>query len=75
MAAHLAFDLGNRTDGTLADLVSVYAGAVPENVRQERDLLIVWRPSALPIIAELREALPALFEAGSDIAIERNMIR
>jgi hypothetical protein len=75
VAAHLAFDLGNRTDGTLADLVAVYAGAVPENVRQESDLLIVWRSSALPIIAELGEALPALFEAGSDIAIERNMIR
>jgi hypothetical protein len=39
------------------------------------DQLIVGRPSALPIIAELGEVLSAPFEAGSDIAIERNMIR
>jgi hypothetical protein len=73
VAAFLAFDLGGRTDGALANLRVVYDGAIPDNVRQEFDLLVVGRPSTLAIVAELGDALPAPFEAGSDLALERNV--
>src|SRR5205823_3209394 len=44
--------------------------AVPEQVRKERDLLLVGRPSALPLVNELGSALPAPFTPGSAVASE-----
>lgn len=72
-ALQVAFDLGDRTGISLANLAAVYADAIPEEIRQTRDLIIVGRPSALPILMELSDKLPAPFESGSDQAIERNL--
>lgn len=73
LAAQIAFDLGDRSEAMLANLAVAYADAVPEEVRQGRDLIVVGRPSTLPILAELGDALPAPFAPGSDMATERNL--
>lgn len=70
VAAAVALDLGTRMQGLLADLVVVYADAVPEEVRLERNLLLVGRVDSLPILAELAAALPAPFASGSTLATE-----
>ncbi|GAB4215345.1 MAG: cellulose biosynthesis cyclic di-GMP-binding regulatory protein BcsB [Roseiflexaceae bacterium] len=70
VAGQLVFDLGQRMQGQLADLVVAYGDAVPEPLRKERDLLLVGRPSALPLVGELASVLPAPFPAGSDFAQE-----
>jgi hypothetical protein len=40
-----------------------YANEVSEEVRQNRDLLIVGQPANLPLLAELADALPVRFDA------------
>lgn len=70
VAAKLAFDMGRQSQGGLVNLAAAYGDALPDQVRQERDLLLVGRPSALPLLGELKGALPAPFEPGSDLASE-----
>jgi cellulose synthase operon protein B len=70
VAADIAFDLGRQSQGVPVDLVAVVGDTVPEQVRKERDLLLIGRPSTLPLLAELRSALPAPFEPGADLATE-----
>jgi cellulose synthase operon protein B len=70
VAADIAFDLGRQSQGAPLDLVVVVGDTVPEQVRKERDLLLIGRPSTLPLIGELRSTLPAPFEPDADVATE-----
>lgn len=70
VAAGIALDLGRQTHAALAEPLVVYGDSVPEPVRSSRDLVIVGRPSKLPILSEIKQALPAPFESGSDLAAE-----
>lgn len=72
-AAQIAFALGDAGAIRLADLTVAYGDSVPDEMRQARNLIIVGRPSKLPITSELAAALPAPFEVGNDLAIERNV--
>jgi len=56
-----------------ANLVVAFADSIPASARQERDLVIVGRPSQLPLLRELGSALPAAFPEGSDVLGEANM--
>lgn len=69
IAIDMAYDLGQKTQGTLISPEAAFAGAVPEKLRTERSLVLIGRPSALPIMAELTN-MPATFSKGSDIANE-----
>lgn len=73
IAAQLASSLGNTTSIQLAGLETYYADSVPEAVRQERNLIIIGRPSKLKILSELYNDLPAPFEPGADLASEKNL--
>lgn len=70
IAAHIAADLGRQMQGTLVDLVAAYGDAVPEQLRSERDLLLIGRPDKLALARELGNALPAPFAPGSNLASE-----
>ncbi|MFL5802005.1 MAG: hypothetical protein ACJ8CR_09735, partial [Roseiflexaceae bacterium] len=70
IAAHVGVDLGRQMQGTLVDLAVAYANAVPEQLRKERDLLLIGRPGALALMSELGSALPAPFAPGSGLASE-----
>lgn len=70
-AAQVVFNLGDLINVPLFDALVVFGDAIPEEVRQARDLLVVGRPHELPLVAELGDALPAPFEAASDVATER----
>ncbi len=71
VAVQMAASLGDATDGDVVDLVALYGSEVPDVVRRSRDLLIVGRPSKLPIIDELKDALPAPFAPRSDLIAEQ----
>lgn len=71
VAGKLAASLGQFTRGSLVTLTTVFGDAVPDAVKQNMDLLVVGRPSALPIVSELGDAMPAPFEAGKDTATEK----
>lgn len=66
VATQLAFDLGNRTSGTLTALRATYADNIPADLRSNYNLLVVGQASNLPLINELGEELPAPFAANSD---------
>lgn len=68
-AASIAYDLGITPRGSLINPIVVYGDSVPNDVRQNYDLLIVGRASTLPIVGDLASALPAPFETGQDIAL------
>jgi hypothetical protein len=70
VAADIAADLARRTEGDLSSLAVVYSHDVPETLRQQRDLLLIGRPSTLKLLNELSSVLPAPFELGSDLASE-----
>jgi hypothetical protein len=74
IAEQIAFDLGNNTGGNLINLVAVYADHVPEEIRHERDLLILGRPTKLQLISEIGQTMPGPLSAGSEIPDEPNAI-
>jgi hypothetical protein len=73
VAAKLAFDLGKYVNGVVLDVIVAYGHDVPEAVRQGRDLLIVGRPTTLPILAEINDRLPAPFTPGSDRVVDERL--
>jgi len=66
-AALLAFQMGRQTRDAILQPLAVFADNVPADVRESYDLLVIGRPGALPILVELGDALPAPFDAGSDV--------
>ncbi len=73
IAAQVAANIGDDTEWSLAEPAVYYSDNVPEEVRQNQDMIIVGRASNQPIIAELAGALPAPFEAGSDVATVQDL--
>ncbi len=66
-AALLAFQMGRQTRDAILQPLAVFADNVPADVRESCHLLLIGRPSALPVLVELGDALPAPFDAGSDV--------
>jgi hypothetical protein len=69
-AAKIAYQMGVDMNGDMVEFTAWYADQVPEDYRQDHDLILVGKPSELPLITELGEKLPAPFESGSNIAQE-----
>ncbi len=72
-ALGIARFLGDRANGPVTALNVFYGDEVPEDALPEYNLLIIGRPSQLPIMTALNESLPAPFEAGSEVAREASM--
>lgn len=70
-AIAIAADMGARINGLFVNLAAAYSDDVPDELRQQRDLIVVGRPSSSALITELNEALPAPYAEGSDQAISR----
>ena len=68
IAGNLAYDLGRNSTGSILNMGSAFDGELPEDVHS-RDLIMVGLPSNLQILSELKEAMPAYFEEGSNVAI------
>ena len=73
VAVQIAFNLGRSAKNAPLDLALAYDGQIPEDVRRNHDLIIIGLPMELAIITELRNALPAPFEEGSNVAILTNL--
>ncbi len=71
-ALQISAYLGWQSSGSLIALSAFYGDGIPAEERQNYNLLIIGRPSQLPIMAEMNDNLPAPFSNGSDIAIEDN---
>jgi hypothetical protein len=53
-------------------LAVAYDDAVPEEVRNSHDLIVVGLPANLKLISDLKDSLPAPFEAGQNIPAINN---
>ena len=72
-AFNLAGFLGDRSGGSLSAMRAFFAGSVTDEELAGYNLIMVGRPSQLPPVVAMNDLLPVPFEAGSDVALERNM--
>ena len=73
-AAHLAFQLGQNSAQQPLDIAVLFGDTTDTQRRDERNLIIVGRPTQLPMLELLTDALPAPFLPGSDMAIQPNAV-
>jgi hypothetical protein len=72
-AAKIAEDLGRKTNSGIITLSAYFSDRIPDDVKTSKNLIIVGKPTNLPIIAELNEFLPAGFNSSSNIADESGL--
>jgi cellulose synthase operon protein B len=61
MASSIAFNLGDELSWSIAEHQVVYVNNLSPEIRQQRDLVLIGRPSSLPLIGELNGVLPGSF--------------
>lgn len=71
VAAQIALRLGEMADAGVVQLAVFYGDAGLDRLR-DYDLLLIGRPSTLPLIGQLGNALPAPFEPGNDLTAVSN---
>jgi len=69
MASYLAY----QTNPSIVTLSAFYGDEFPEDVRQDYHVILIGKPSQLPIVDALSQTLPVPFETGSDNASEGNL--
>ncbi len=72
LGALVAADLSRRRGGAILEFGVAFADEIPDAFRQ-RDWIMLGRPSALPVLSEMAEALPVPFRPGEDIAAEQGL--
>lgn len=68
IAAKIAYDLGARVDGSLVGYEVAFDDEIPEQAKLGH-VILVGEPRDLTVLDELSPAMPARFEAGSNIAV------
>jgi cellulose synthase operon protein B len=71
-AATMASFLGSAANGPVTALQVFYADNLPDTERSKYNLLIVGRPSQMPVVAEINRNLPIPFLDGTDVLAEGN---
>lgn len=74
-AIKIAQRLGGESTGQLIALKAFYGDELASSDRSDYNLLIVGRPSQLPVVMDMNPELPAPFDLGVDIADESNSFR
>jgi hypothetical protein len=72
-ALRVAGFLGNRTKGALFTFSAFYGDEMKDVERAKYNLVVIGRPSQLPIVADMNTSLPAPFDKSIDVAVEFNM--
>ncbi len=72
VASQIAYGFGSQAHGSILDLAVAYDGAVTDDLRNNRDLIVVGLPTDLKLISELKDSLPAPFEAGQNTPVVKN---
>jgi hypothetical protein len=72
-AVKIASYLASQANTPIVTLSAFYGSDFPVDKRQNYHVIMIGKPSQLPIVDELGQLLPVPFEVGSDKAIEGNM--
>jgi cellulose synthase operon protein B len=71
-AVGIAEYLGFQASGSLTELSVFYGDNVPASDRAKDDLIIIGRPSQIPLVGEMNKSLPAPFTGNSDVAADNS---
>jgi hypothetical protein len=73
IASQIAYGFGSQARGSVLDLAAAFDGAVPDDIRTSRDLIVVGLPSDLTFMSEIQDLLPAPFEVGKNDPVLQNL--
>lgn len=68
-AAQIASQLGRQSPGALFNIGVAFDGAIPDDIRNNRDLIVIGLPSETKLLADINDSLPAPFEKGTNVAV------
>jgi hypothetical protein len=68
-AAQIALHLGRQAAGALFNVAVAYDGEIPDEIRNNRNLIVIGLPSTTKLIHEINQSLPAPFEKGTNVAV------
>jgi cellulose synthase operon protein B len=71
-ALKIAAFLGSNANGPVTALKVYYGDDLPEAERAKYNLLIIGRPSQMPVVGEINKTLPIPFLDGSDVLADGN---
>lgn len=72
-AVKISSYLASQANPPIVTLSAYFGDEFPQDQRQNFHVIMVGKPSQLPVVGELGQLLPIPFEAGSDKALEGNM--
>ena len=68
-AAQIALQLGRQAAGALFSPVAAFDGEIPDDIRNNDNLIVIGLPTQLKILSDLNASLPAPFDQGTNIAV------
>ena len=72
VASQIAYGFGNRVNGPILNPAVAFDGAIPDEIHNNRDLIIVGLPTDLKFLADLKDSLPAPFDANQNTPLVKN---
>ncbi len=72
-AVKIASYLASEANPPIVTLSAFYGDDFPEDRRKDYNVILIGRPSQLPVVDEISRVLPVPFETGSDSAVEGNL--
>lgn len=69
IAGKLASQMGSQSAGALFDLGVAFDGEVADDIRNNRNLIVIGLPSSSQLVREMNDSLPAPFDEGTNIAV------
>ncbi len=68
-AAQIALQLGRQAAGALFNVGVAYDGEIPDDIRNNRNLIVIGLPANTKLLTEINDSLPAPFEKGTNVAV------
>jgi hypothetical protein len=68
-AAQIALQLGRQATGAIFNPGVSFDGEIPDDVRNNKNMIVVGLPTKMQILNDLNNTLPAPFEQGTNVAV------
>ena len=68
-AAQVALQLGRQATGAIFSPGVSFDGEIPDDVRNNKNMIVVGLPTKMQILNDLNNTLPAPFDKGTNVAV------
>jgi len=68
-AAQIALQMGRQAAGALFSPTAAFDGEIPDDVRNNANLIVIGLPTEMKTMADLNASMPAPFDKGTNIAV------